>query len=357
MPSIQFRLESPSQSDIDAHVRAEYGPDARITSTEEVRVGGVGGFFARRYVDVVVDVPAQAPHQDRADAHPVTQPVATSAPTGATAFQLQFEQQLQRMPVAQATAPVPAAAVPAAAVAAAPAAPVGIAALLDQADEFEARFAPTTTPMTTPVPVSPRYPVTGSAIPPVSTETEAFAHVFDELRSYVATSGSAGAATKRPTKRAPAIMTDAGDLVVIVGLGDDALVVATSLAKRIGTADVCVGGDIVVSGNPRVDERRGAMAARARGVESGRVTIVAFGLGEGGPTLAMRSAVVASLGSDQAWLAVDASRKEADTAQWVQTVRKTVQAQAIAVLRSAWTSTPDSVRALGLPEGWSDAVL
>ena len=31
-------------------------------------------------------------------------------------------------------------------------------------------------------------------------------------------------------------------------------------------------------------------------------------------------------------------------------------AQALAVLRTAWTSTPESVRALGLPEGWSDAV-
>jgi hypothetical protein len=249
--------------------------------------------------------------------------------------------------------------VPQSAASAAPALPVGIAALLDQADEFEARFAPTppSTPMTTPIPASPRYPVTGAAIPPVSTETEAFAHVFDELRSYVAASGSSNATPKRTAQRAPAIITDAGDLVVIAGLGDDALAVATSLAKRVGTADVCVGGDIAVGGNPRVDDRRGAMAARARGVESGRVTIIAFGLGEGGPTLAMRSAVVASLGSDQAWLAVDASRKEADTAQWVQTVRKTVQVQAIAVLRSGWTSTPDSVRALGLPEGWSDAVL
>ena len=40
-----------------AQILAEHGPHARIISAEKVTQGGIGGFLARRYVEVVVDVP------------------------------------------------------------------------------------------------------------------------------------------------------------------------------------------------------------------------------------------------------------------------------------------------------------
>jgi len=40
-----------------AHVRRLHGPSARLVRIDEVRTGGIGGFFARRYLDLVVELP------------------------------------------------------------------------------------------------------------------------------------------------------------------------------------------------------------------------------------------------------------------------------------------------------------
>ncbi|RMI03554.1 hypothetical protein EBM89_19210, partial [Cellulomonas triticagri] len=39
------------------HVRAEFGPTARIVRAERVRTGGVAGFFARERYELTIDVP------------------------------------------------------------------------------------------------------------------------------------------------------------------------------------------------------------------------------------------------------------------------------------------------------------
>jgi hypothetical protein len=297
VPSIRFRLDTPSLALANQQAKAAYGPDARIISTEEVRVGGIGGFFARRYLDVVVEVPS-----------PATAPIATQVASEPTVF-----------PTSRPN-PAPA---------------IGLAALLEEAEEREARMS-------------------DPLRPPVSTETPAFASVLDDLRSYVATPLPDQPRAAKPA--APSILNDAGDLVVIAGLGDDARVVARSLVAGSIDAELFTGGDLAAVGGPRVDDRRSATSARARGVESGTTSIVAFGLGLGGQTIAARAAALASIGADQVWLAVDASRKTEDTEAWVQAVRKAVPAEAIAVLHGTWTSTPDSLAALGLPEGWSDSL-
>jgi hypothetical protein len=59
VPSIRFQLDAPLAR-VEAHVRATYGTAARVVSVSEVRTGGVGGFFARRALDIVVDVPDAA---------------------------------------------------------------------------------------------------------------------------------------------------------------------------------------------------------------------------------------------------------------------------------------------------------
>ena len=60
MPSIQFQLDAPLAR-VEAHVRATYGTAARVVSVREVRTGGIGGFFAHRSLDIVVDVPDPVP--------------------------------------------------------------------------------------------------------------------------------------------------------------------------------------------------------------------------------------------------------------------------------------------------------
>ena len=283
MPSIRFRLEPAALGRIDETVRERYGVAARVLSTEEVRVGGIGGFFARRYMDVVVDVP-----------DPSIPPQHWTAQ--------------RRGPLDD---------------------------LLERADRRDG-----------PLPAAP--------VPPLSTESDAFTSVLDDLRRYA--SPAAPVPGARRSKRPVVLLRAPGDLVVIAGLGDDALVVARALALDGPAADVAVGGTIDAPGAARVTDQRSAFAARARGMENGRSTIVAYGIEAGQEQVARDAAALAAVRADQLWLAVDATRKPDDTARWVNAVCTTVSVQAMAVLRAGWTGSPESVLSLGLPQAWSDAV-
>ncbi|MBU1589487.1 MAG: hypothetical protein KKH51_16305 [Actinobacteria bacterium] len=287
MPSIRFRLDPAPLDRVAETVRERYGVAATVVSAEEVRVGGIGGFFARRYLDVTVDVPEPGKPEEW-----------TAHRRGA------FDDLVERA---------------------------------DKADRRE-------------------LPIDASAVPPLSTESDAFSGVLEDLQRYA--SPNAPVTTTARRKARPVVLLKApGDLVVIAGIGEDAMTVARSLAGERGGAEIVAGGaQHVAAGVPRVTDRRTAFSARARGVENGRATIVAYSIEPGDARLAAHAAALAGIRPDQLWLAVDASRKPEDTAAWVNAVCTVMSVQALAVLRTAWTSTPDTVRALGLPEGWSDAV-
>jgi hypothetical protein len=283
---------------VEAKAKEKYGAAARVLSAEEVRVGGIGGFFARRFLDVIVDVPdAAAPAQHWTA---LRQPDARQPGSRATARRSAIDD------------------------------------LIERADKNDT-------------------PITAAAVPPLSTESEAFTDVLADLRRYAAATGPVGQ-SHRKTKRPVVLLRAPGDLVVIAGIGNDALIVATALAAETPVAQVAVGGAILEVGTARVGDRRTAFAARARGVENGRATIVAYGIDPGDVEFGADMASLSGIRPDQLWLAVDASRKPEDTQRWVMALSTALPVQAIAVVRSAWTSTPDSVRSLGLPEGWSDAV-
>jgi hypothetical protein len=285
VPSIRFRLDDPSLAAISARVREEFGPDARILSAAEVRVGGIGGFFARRFVDVEVEL---------APVTAVPAPMLTAPASG----------------------------------------PVGLDALMAAADEAER---------------AQEYASTLA----VSTETEPFARLLDDLRSYVE-GPSQPSAPQAPLPSAPT--AEPGSLVAFVGLADDALVVARSMALSLDRAEVCVGGSTSAEKGARVDDRRSAAAARARGVERESSTLLAYGLGPGGPASAGSIEALRGIVADQVWVVVDASRKPDDTAAWVAAVRAIVPVHAMAIVHGAHTASPDSVANLGLRTGWSDAV-
>ncbi|WP_218022831.1 hypothetical protein, partial [Cellulomonas biazotea] len=50
-------LEGTDLAELMAHVRQEFGPQARVVRAERVRTGGIGGFFARERYEITVDVP------------------------------------------------------------------------------------------------------------------------------------------------------------------------------------------------------------------------------------------------------------------------------------------------------------
>ena len=371
MPSIRFRLDKPTLTGLAEQVRRDYGPDARIVATQESVVGGLGGLFGRKVVDVTVDLP-DAAHLEGSH---------------------QFD-----MPTR-----------------------VGLAALLEDADSQDFGAA-------TGDPFEEMLRPGGSAgrEPAVSTQGHDFASMLDALRIDVEPAGASGGgtparplpvpesrrpswatapvvvprtpkpapqppaapgvltlapsrvapareqadaalaeqivwATPRPRSRTgrfvpgapPPQRTRAGDLLLLVGLGDDAVRVANSVRDRMQRGYVCDGGSVEGNTRRRVDDRRGALAARAYGVRSEQPVIVAYGIGDG-DLADPRYDGLLSIDGDQAWLVVDATRRPEHTLGWTGALRGRLQVDAVASVRARSAGTPHALPELGLPEAWTD---
>jgi hypothetical protein len=340
VPSIQFQLDAPLAR-VEAHVRATYGTSARVVSVREVRTGGIGGFFAHRALDIVVDVPDAAPGPGFGGGAAGGAAPSTPAPGFAT--------------------PTPAAG---------PAS--GLAGLLADADagdglrigapQLAPDFGMPPEPPTRrsmraaeaaarATPVGFADPGPRAEPPTISTQSRRFAEVLDGVQAEL---GPAKPVQPETIRIAPALSRLAGDLVVLAGLGSDAAGVADALADARGPYLRGMGGDLTGTG-ARADDRRGAIGLRAAGVERGLPALVSFGLGNGGPSLKASVDALRSLAPDQVWVVVDVSRKPEDTVRWVSAVRAAVAVDAMAVVSGVFTGSQNTAAALGLPEGWSDA--
>lgn len=291
--------------DLKARVLAEHGPRARIIAAEKVTVGGIGGFLARHHYEVTVEIPARG--RRRAPGEP-------DAPREAA----------------------------------------GIAALLERADEAEGLLR--AAGAESPVPV----PEVSTA---VSTGSPAFAELMDTLTFSTETADAPllepVALMPVPSKvppRAPAPLSGAGDLVIVVGLGEDALEVCRSMSQSAGAgaAGIRAAGLLAPDDVVRAGDRRAVAAARAAGVMGGYGIFLAYGLGRGATELARHATLVAAMAADQLWVAVDAGRKVEDTAAWVGSLRSAAVVDAVAVEGLEATSTPQTVNELQLPIGWVD---
>ena len=293
-------LSGSSLEELQARVSDDYGPQARILSAELVTVGGIGGFLARRHYEVTVDVPAEIMGDS---AH--------------TAIVDSFDVRPR----------------------------TGLAALLADAEYQETDYH------------------NADSLEGVSTQSAEFDELVNEL--VKSTRGPSGRRRKAPAeaqrltaKECPSLATKPGDLSVVVGLGEDSVSVARSMARHcfpnlddppgVYAAGMGHGAKI-----PRMADRSAATAARAVGVERRYPVFVAFGLGDG-PEVRDGAARLALLGADHVWVAVDARRKPADTALWVGQVARAVVIHALAVEGAAWTASPETVDELGIPIGWVD---
>ncbi|GAA1338081.1 hypothetical protein [Arthrobacter roseus] len=211
----------------------------------------------------------------------------------------------------------------------------GLMALLEDADRDEASFNKVVAP----------------ADPPVSTATDAFAILMDDLTFNVV--------PPETVSQPPSVLAGAGDLVVCAGLRSEADDAARLLSSTVGIPGALFAGvrDPHVPGmrleNRRVENRREAMEARARGVEKSEPVVVAFGVG-GGADVSAGAIQLAGLGPDQVWLVVDAGRKSEDTRAWVELMCAAVPVAGLVVTGASATRTPETVDALGLPVGWVD---
>ena len=384
MPSIRFRLEKPTLTGLAARVAAEYGPDARIVDTEESVVGGIAGIFGRRVVDVTVELPGRAAPEgahefsmrsrvglaallDDADA-------ADLAPAGAFPTASGGRREERRpVPAQVSTQGGDFASVldalridvePAGeAGGGTPARPLrGSAARSASADTGDPLFTHGRPPRrptraitaAVPVPVPVRaleaMPVAPRPSHPAPTSPAELAAV----QQFVWATPTPRSRMGRTTPGAPPPQrTRAGDLLLLVGLGDDPIRVATALRDRMQRGYVCDGGAIEGNTRRRVDDRRGAVAARAYGVRSDQPVIVAYGVGPGAIPDEDLDGLL-SIDSDQAWLVVDAMREPEETLEWTGRLRGRLQVDAVASLRAERGTRPEALAAIGLPEAWRE---
>lgn len=362
-------LEGTDLGELVAHVRETFGPRARIVQAERIRSGGFAGFFATERFEVTVDVP------DEPEAAPK-----------------KFARRPQRA-IAPAPAPVPAPAAPG---------PTGIEALLAAADRDDVgpghdeaprdpRTAAALPPPADPAPTS------------VSTGSESFADVLRQVRSLVGTpepevvdppttvtdepaakTASAPAAPPRapdvpapgsPQLRAelarlgvPATVLDSGPVTLsavlgriptaperprgpgtvlaVVGTGDDAVLVARSLAARWHLPPTAV----VELDAPAAP----GAAAAVRDPAAPRV--LALRVGPEGRDRTLAAALLRDVRPDQVWAVVDARTKPADAAAWTGAVTALRPADALAVHGLLETTAPGTVLGLDLPVAWVDGL-
>lgn len=82
MSSIRLRCDPARVADPVRYVKQLHGPAARLLRVEEVRVGGIAGFFAKRYLELLVEIPDPDPAEafDAVGAAPASGLLSTESP-------------------------------------------------------------------------------------------------------------------------------------------------------------------------------------------------------------------------------------------------------------------------------------
>lgn len=297
MPT-KSQLRGSTLEGLQARVLNEYPAGSRILEAERVTEGGIAGFFTKTFYEAVVEVPDPVPAWRTAAFPNLADPV----------------------PAAKSTShPVPPRA--------------GVAALLADADTAEAA-------MHTSLHSAP-------PLPELSTGSKD----FDTLMDQLTTTTSAHGPGPEPADDIPAPLASAGDSVLVIGVGADALATARSMASATGSSSVKTAGSFRVEGTEHLVGRQGLTSARAAGVIAGEAVFIAFGLGADG---SLRANALSEMQTDQVWIVVDATRKPSDTVAWVRKAGWAAAVDALAVIGTENTLTPATVNDLDLPIGWID---
>jgi len=315
VPPIRSQRSGATLDEVRASVLAEFGPGARIVSAERVTSGGVAGLFRKAHVEAVIEVP-----------DPLDPPTARVA------------------------------------IASSPAKRVGIAALLADAEAAESRIAETDGTADTradafasvldgfasdglapprraagrPAPGEPGLPsVTDGAVTslPGGAETDPWADLRAELLAPGAAAAAVAVAAAVPTPvppPAPAVRSADGDLVLLVGRATDVDAAAGVFANRHGLRATAA------------SDRRSGILARADAVRDGVALLAVAAWTD--------VATTASLAPDQVWVVVDVGRKHEDAvAMLTAVVEVGVPIAGVLAIGAEETSTPETVRLLGVP--------
>ncbi|MGY2899092.1 hypothetical protein ACVKXF_001725 [Curtobacterium sp. PvP017] len=312
MPPTRLQRSGATLDEVRDAVRTEFGAGARIVAAERVTTPGIGGLFRKAHVEATVEVPEPGET-------PTARVVIADSP-------------VQR---------------------------IGIAALLADAEEAEARIAGGDGTATTRADAFASVldgfvadGITGSAPRPtrVLPEPDGSADVDPRLQA-VADTLPGGPATvpdaapavpvARPTAPAarsavpaarsavPAVRSADGDLVLLVGRPNDVDAAAGLFAVRHALRPTDAA------------DRRSAILARADGVRDGHAVLAVAAWDD--------RATGDRIEADQVWVVVDVGRKPEDSAAMVSAVAARLPVAGVVAIGAGETATPDSVDLLGVP--------
>jgi CBS domain-containing protein len=398
-------LEGADLSELMVHVRAEFGPTARIVRAERVRTGGLAGFFARERYELTIDVPDTpvAPAQsllrrrgigvvpvgaaggaagidallaaaDAADAAPdgslpgfdVLAPAGTATvpdarprvSTGEESFASVLE---QMRAMTGAVAPDHQIEVPPPAPSPEDTHPVVTA------DRTFEPIVPPVVPAPVPAPAAERVGPGGSVAPTAPAPPAGPGVPRDALADLGVPAELLAACGDGPVELArllaavppaPPLPRDPGTVLVVAGPPEDAARVADLLALRAGSGAVVHAGDAEagsVAGH-RLTSPVAAERWRANLAGGDGVTVVALGVRPGRTREDAAAELLAALAPDQAWGVVDARSKSRDCTRWIAAVGGRRPLDALAVGGLFETSEPGTVLGLGVPVAWIDGV-
>lgn len=301
MPPTRLQRNGATLDEIRDAVRAEFGAGARIVAAERVTTPGIGGLFRKAHVEATVEVPAP-----------------DEVPTARVAI---ADGVVKR---------------------------VGIAALLADAEEAEARIAGGDGTATTRADAFASVldgfvadGITGSAPRPTGPVAEAGrpADAVSRLQDAILPGGADRLRDERPDPRvaaptapvaaAPSVRSADGDLVLLVGRPNDVDAAAGIFATRYALRPTDAA------------DRRSGILARAEGVRDGYALLAVAAWDD--------AATVAGLAPDQVWVVVDVGRKPSDSAAMLSAVAGRAGVAGVVAIGAGETATPESVHLLGVP--------
>lgn len=380
-------LEGTSLAELMAHVRAEFGPQARVVRAERVRSGGIGGFFARERYEITVDVPPAPEARPAAlraapagglsallaaadEADEVGGAAADADAAAAEPEVPSFEHVLEQVRAVTADPlPDPGLAAPPAARALQAVSPrvavaepvVEVPSPREPADVVTAT-SPTIAPTVAPAaPATPPAPATPSS--PESAE---------DLRAALAGIGVPAALLDREHVTLSGVLADipsapqpprtAGSVLVVLGADDDADAAATLLAERLRLPAEAVRLAGAPTGRGRGRGRTPGRMSSAEQVAAWRTGasaaehpwVVALTVGADPEDREFARSLLAACDADDVWAVLDARTRTADARRWLRSVTSRVDAVAMRGLLD--TAEPGAALALGVPVAWIDGV-
>lgn len=399
-------LDGSDLESLMARVRTELGPQARIIKAERVRSGGIGGFFAREYFELTVEVPDDVVVPgDISDARGMRGGAGSgTAGSGAGSGATGIDALLDAADAADADGASPEGGTGTGSAAEVPswreAEPVlsttgdSFAAVLDSVRQLAAGpdlVAEATDVVgkpsgATPAPVGAEpspgksEPVTDvgrpefTALQPTVVTRHRGATAAELARIGIpkgvirAVQGRTGDATRftlsqvlSNVPRAPQILSRPGAVIVVAGIDGVVAPAAHAIAQRLGLDEtqIALAGEFS-AGTGRGQWVTNAVAAqrlRQEATRTGVPLLVSLTVGTGRFRDAEAADLVAALAPDQLWAAVEADRAVEDTMRWLAVIGEQRAFDAIAAQRVQVTSSPGRILEFGIPVGLIDGLV